>query len=345
MGASMNTHEDYVANGRPLFIGGHRKCGTSLFLRMLDSHPMLNVYPQDLITLYAYFPHFIDRDISTQAKKEMLFDVVFRDMDRAYDLGRTSFCKKIDLMKFYFEQYINRIDLSNILQVLTAQILAFKKGFHAEQGLYDVLKETSIEIYASYLLEQFSKGLFIHVVRDPRDNYAALKSGISEYYSKFGDTDGSVLMSLLHRYGIGMNMAFQNLKVFGEAKYKLVRHEDVVTNTEVTMRDVCIFLSIPFDNALLQPTAAGEIVQGNSFENHDMRKVNRINISRWRERITDQEACVIEFFFRENMERLGYECVFSRKEQIKAVSNFYKWSNYKYFYFDRFAETSTLVDL
>ena len=42
-----------------LFIlTGHRKSGTSMFHRLFDGHPDINLYPVDLSILYAYFPCF-----------------------------------------------------------------------------------------------------------------------------------------------------------------------------------------------------------------------------------------------------------------------------------------------
>ena len=52
--------------------------------------------------------------------------------------------------------------------------------------------------------------------------------------------------------------------------------------------------------------------------------------------ITEEEAKVIEFYLGDLMEQYGYTLEFTNKQAAKAASNFYEWSNYQYFYFDRF---------
>ena len=40
---------------------------------------------------------------------------------------------------------------------------------------------------------------FIHLIRDPRDNYASLKSGIKSHYSKIGESNLILLSSMINR--------------------------------------------------------------------------------------------------------------------------------------------------
>ena len=60
-----------------LFLGGHRKCGTTMLLNLLDGHPELCVYPTDITMLYAYFPTYEEGDFSPSEKKDRLDAVIF----------------------------------------------------------------------------------------------------------------------------------------------------------------------------------------------------------------------------------------------------------------------------
>jgi hypothetical protein len=62
---------------KPIFIGGHRKCGTTMFLDLLDGHPELCVYPVDLTILYAYFPIYDNENFSTDDRKKRLNTIIF----------------------------------------------------------------------------------------------------------------------------------------------------------------------------------------------------------------------------------------------------------------------------
>ena len=45
-----------------------------------------------------------------------------------------------------------------------------------------VEKTTSSEFYATEIIKWFPNAKFIHLIRDPRDNFASLKSGWEERY-------------------------------------------------------------------------------------------------------------------------------------------------------------------
>ena len=65
--------------------------------------------------------------------------------------------------------------------------------------------------------------------------------------------------------------------------------------------------------------------------------VSARNVSRWRERITAQDAQVIEFHLADEMAAFGYMPEFDGATQARAAAEYYKWQNYAYFYHDRFA--------
>ncbi|MCJ8345483.1 hypothetical protein MJH12_08080, partial [bacterium] len=55
-------------------------------------------------------------------------------------------------------------------------------------------------------------------------------------------------------------------------------------------------------------------------------------VNRWKERIDDHEAKVIEFYGSELMRKWGYDLSFSQKESSEAASKHYKWHNFSQFY-------------
>jgi hypothetical protein len=85
----------------------------------------------------------------------------------------------------------------------------------------------------------------------------------------------------------------------------------------------------------------GKPTKGNNFEDIVMTSVSTVNVGRWKARITETEAKIIEFYFKDLMAKYGYECEYDSNEQIDAASEFYKWANYKYYYFDHFANINS----
>ncbi len=321
-----------------IFLGGHRKGGTTLLASLLDGHPQLWVYPEDITVLYAYFPVFCQGDYSDEERRRRLDKVIFQQF---YQLRRTrSYLEavRVEPMREVFFDLLRGRDLADMGQVLEALARAFQ-AVHPGPGPDArgmVLKETSIEIYAEMLFDKFPAAKFVHLLRDPRDNFAALKAGVENYYSAFDDDANTILASLLHRYGLGMRLARFNQERFGPGRYLVTRHEDVVKDSEAELARISEFLGIDFQPCLLQPTIMGRPSKGNNLDGLEMDGICDINIGRWPQRITPAEAQVIEFHFGELMESWGYRCRYSRQEQARAACEFYKWSNYRYFYFDRF---------
>ncbi|MFH0883263.1 MAG: sulfotransferase [bacterium] len=323
-----------------LFLAGHRKSGTTLLLGLLDGHPELCVYPQDPHTLYAYFPQFVREGIPREDRLARLDRVIFDQLKLKWSAQGWLDRLDIEGMRSRFHQLIEGKDLGDIGEVLEAQVRAFAHvaGQDDARRAWDVVKETSIEIYANELMNAFPGSRFIHLVRDPRDNYAALKAGLEKYYSRYSDEANTILASMIHRCGLGMKLASMNRERLGESSYLILRHEDVTSDPETEMKRIAEFAGIDYLPGMLIPTVLGHSTRGNNFEKMDMSKVRSVNVGRWRERITADEEKILEFHFTDLMKQYGYECEYTAREQMDAASEFYKWSNYRYFYFDHFAQ-------
>ena len=318
---------------QPIFICGHRKSGTTLLLNLLDDNGYISVYPKDLNLLYGYFPLFENSKISFKSKINRIKKVVFND------LRKDKFLKKkidIDFFEKEFFKHIKKdnISINNIIyNLLKVYVLNFSKNNNKNKVL---TKETSIEIYATEIKKWFKKAKFIHLIRDPRDNYASLKSGIKNYYSKFNDDENSSLFSLIQRSFLGLKISKINQSIIGPKDYLIIKYEDLVKRKYETLKKICNFLEIKFSNKLIKPTVLGKTTHGNNFNKLNMSKISNINVNKWKKRINIDEAKIIEFYLENEFTKFKYKTFFSKKEKALSSREFYKWLNYRYFYFDRF---------
>ncbi|MEE9250282.1 MAG: sulfotransferase [Alphaproteobacteria bacterium] len=322
----------------PVFLGGHRKSGTSMFLRLFDGHPQLLVYPQDINVLYAYFPVFVEGEYGVEERRKRLSRVIFEELVETLD--RNDVTDRIDVAEFR-DRFFAKLDdnrLDKMRHILDTLLEAFRETIRSPATGPAVIKETSIEIYGSELFTWYPNSKFTHLLRDPRDVYAALRAGTKGYYSQFGDNEKTLLSSFLHRGLLGMKLAALNRERFGPERYAICRFEDVVSDPEQELTRICTFIGVDFDERLLVPTVLGAPTRGNSHDKIDLYEISNRNVGRWRERITPEEAMVIEFHFGDLMESFGYKREFATHDTMDAAANFYKFSNYKYFFFDRFAE-------
>jgi hypothetical protein len=314
-----------------VFLCGHRKCGTTLLNNLLDNHEQLIVYPTDLTVLYAYYPYYTENNYTSDEKKDRLNKVIFENLKSTETVSN-----KIDLVKFkdlFFEKIKEDFSIKSVIEAL---FLTFCKIVDYDHGDIVVGKETSIEIYAREIYEMFPNCKFIHIIRDPRDNYASLYSGLKKWYSNMGDTGNTLLHSLLERYGLGLKMIPFNQKSIGSDNYMTIRFEDLVLDTENMLKEICSFINISYDKSMLNPTILGEPTGGNSFENRFFTKVDNENVNNWKNRIDDFPAKVIEFHFKEYLINFDYNIAFPDTDTASAAIEFYKWSNYYYHYKERF---------
>lgn len=319
----------------PIFICGHRKSGTTMFHSLFDGHSELVVYPSDLNILYAYFPLYLNEKYTKSQRLERLNLILFKDLE--FQLNQQGLNNKISIKNFkeHFNNSIADADLLNMREIIE-KLLKSYAIITNQLNKRPVIKETSIEIYANEIKQWFPEAIFLHLVRDPRDNYAALKSGVSKYYSNLGEDEKVTLASLINRVSIGFKMGELNKQIFNDYHYHIIKFEDLVKNTKMVMMDLAKKLNIQYNDKLLKTTKLSKPVLGNSFENKKFNKVSDDNINKWRKRISDDEAKIIEFHLGDLMEKYGYNRYYDDVECIKAASEFYKWQNYKYFFSDRF---------
>lgn len=323
-----------------VFVCGHRKAGTTLVRNLLDGHRQLSVYPIDLALLYAYFPDYLHTHADPEERRARLERILFVDLAEQLDKYGAAQALDIEALAQSFFARLTDDDLDNPGAIIARLVEAFLAVTARADATIkaNVLKETSIEIYAAEILHWFPQARFVQVLRDPRDNFAALAAGVDKHYGSLGEDRNRTLASLLHRARHGFRMASCNRTLLGEDRYHLLRFEDLVAAPEASMRQLARFLDVDFDPSLLTPTMFGLPVVANSYEGEGSFTVSGRNAGRWRERISAEEAQIIEFHLADEMQEFGYEPAFGAEEQAHAAAEFYKWQNYTYYYSDRFAE-------
>ena len=119
-----------------------------------------------------------------------------------------------------------------------------------------------------------------------------------------------------------------NKNIYGKHRYIFSRYEDLVTSNSKTLKIVAEFLEIDESKFTNAPTFCGLPWVGNNFDKQQFDNVTSAQVGRWKERIDDHEAALIEFHFRDLMHYFDYEIEYSDAQQAEAASNHYKWLNY-----------------
>ena len=196
-----------MKNFNPIFLCGHRKSGTSMFLNLFDGNKDVNVFPTDINLLYAYYP-IVEKNLDNTNKKKRLKRILFKEFS-----NNKLIKKSIDLNS-YSELFFKKVKENYSTKNLVYHLLnIYNENFTAKKTSSIICKETSVEIYATEIKKWFKNAKFIHLIRDPRDNYSALKSGLKKYYSKFNDDKLSMLFSIIFRY-LWASLIFKEVPTF-----------------------------------------------------------------------------------------------------------------------------------
>ena len=321
-----------------IFIGGHRKAGTTMLLNLLDSHPDLLVYPIDLTIFYAYYPIYLADSFTYDQKLYRLDRVVF-DNFKAKLLKHPKIIFNLDKMRSFFFDNLHNDKLNDMFFLTNLLVKAYCHAANLNFDDYSkiVLKETSIEIYSELLMDEFENIKIIELLRDPRDNYAALKAGSEKYYSKNGESKDLMLLSMIHRLRVSKKIS--NLwKRNNTSRISNVKFENLTTRKEETLEKLANFLEINFSERMLVPTFMGQSTDGNSWNGLKLKEVSSVNVNNWKNRINDYEAQIIEFHLEDIMRMHDYKLFYDDFDRVGASMEFYKWANYNLFFKDSFKD-------
>lgn len=319
-------------------LTGHRKSGTTMFHKLFDGHPGLNVYPVDISILYAYFPCFADKNKMTDKELQQRIELVLRStMNKAKEYsGASENLPDIDIFIECFWRFMTTRDILSRADIILSIAESWQDSLGLEKDKPFLFKETSQAIHFQEISQNMPSCKFINLIRDPRDNYAAIKSGVDKYYSAMGENEFESLASVINRARMDMLAAtlYSNVDPY---RFYSLRFEDLTATPDNEIKKVADFIGIEFDPCLLEPTVFGRKYSGNSHEGKKFIGISSENVGKWKERISDFEAQVIEFWLGDVMKIWGYKRIFTQLECVQSFAEFYNWYNCNFFFYDSFA--------
>ena len=323
-----------------ILITGHRKSGTTLLNKLFDNHKELNVYPTDISILYAFFPKFTYLfKNNTRKYNQRLKKIIYKTLKNSGNsFGSSSNSSKYAKIIYETIKKIPKKDRDNPEKLMTYLVTGFlkaKEAYNEPIKKATLLKETSILSYIPSLLNKKLK--VVVLIRDPRDNYAAISAGVKKYYSKFGEDELSALASSINRMKFDLSLSSYYRKN-RDKRFLFIKFEELVKNPKKMLIKVCRFIDIKFDDCLLRPSINSNEASGNNFDGHKFSGISRKNVGQYKKRLDSEQIKIIEWFLKKEMQEWGYlKKRFSlNRKYPKAIENFYKLYNTKYFFKDSF---------
>ncbi|MBU0596336.1 sulfotransferase [Candidatus Bipolaricaulota bacterium] len=277
----MSTHQSDM---RPVLICGYPKSGTTLLLALLDRHPELLVFPEE--------GRFFKRELRTvgapsvEAALEHTGATALRYGEIRWGSGFRDYA---DIDFPTYEAFARRrweASDRTWKALCETVILAYGDVTNQLPRAHWVEKTPRNELHLAEAIRWWPNLKAICVLRDPRDNYCS--------YRKKRTNDARSLPIEEFVAGWCRGLSAWDRFVANGGDGLLVRYCDLVESPEESMRRVCAFLSIGWDDALLQPTRNGIPWSGNSMTGERFDGISATMVGRYRSELAPSVVREIE---------------------------------------------------
>lgn len=298
VGAGARKEASALASGRPFFIFGSGRSGTSLLSRMLNHHPNLAVPAESHLytTFYPWLKHYGDLAV-TRNRANLVADILATValQDWSPRLGQ--------------DEVLARIDGDGFGAVVDAVM----SSWTAKEGKRRWGEKTPKHaFYWRQITADFPRSQVIHIVRDGRD------CALSHIKARFGPKS---IYACAREWRAYLDEIEVMKAALAQGQVHEISYEALLADTEGVLRDVCAFLGeayVPemlhfYRNAVPYPT------DPRNRENLS-KPLLAENKEKWRGQMTAGELRVFEAVAGAELTRFGYartqaEPVMSRQEQ------------------------------
>jgi hypothetical protein len=271
---------------RPIFVLGCPRSGTTLLRVMLNTHPRIAIPPESRFVRPVYFRRHAFGPPGSPTAARRIARTITRPRSGAAHLGLTRPALTDDLL---------RARPSTVADALR-HVYA---GYAAAQGKPrwgD--KRPSYYSFIDELDRLFPDAQFIHLVRDGRACVASLQR------PPFDLSPARAIVTWLD----AMHACRRAARRLGPDRFLELRYEDLVTDTESTLRRLCGFLGEPFDEAMLHPEDVVASHVPARFQQHGQiaAGVNPASLRAWERELPAGEVGCVERLGRRHLRRFGY---------------------------------------
>ncbi|OAV44301.1 hypothetical protein A3850_007250 [Lewinella sp. 4G2] len=307
--------EDNAMNN--IFITGLWRSGTSLLLRLFDSHPQIFAMPIEtgIVGVLEKDPEYLDKLKNCQSSYQLLSLISSNPVFRFQDIIRgaisgLSFSRTKDHypFDFDFELFATSFfevlrDHSSLNKIVYGYYESIQKAWISQKGAdekstFAIQRAHRIEKYPGedsvrFLMQNVDSMVVFELIRDP----------VFQIESALRNDPGLTLAQAVVSWAYSYDVVKQRSRAYPEM-YKAIRYEDLVEDTSSTMRQLVDLVGIEWNEVLTKPT----------FSSHNWKPNSDINTNsgirrRYKTNLSTQQLKYIQNSLHHHRSELSYPTI------------------------------------
>ncbi len=292
------------------FIVGMGRSGTTLLTNMLNSHPFVIATPENEFILFS-FHSFFGKKFTNQKTITSFTNMFSYNFSKIVSIWKPSENLTHDIQKLKNKTY------ANICKLAYLNFPLANKNVSAVTHVVD--KNPIYSLHIDKINRVYPDAKYIVLVRDFRDNAVSRK--------KYGNTKDSIFM-LAASWNYFYKKIFSKLNQLN-INYITVRYEDLASDPESTLKNICHYLKIEYSENMLQfqhqidktkehaKQNLSDSVFNKITEMHAnlYKEVNTNRVNAYEKELNQEEILALNFFCNEYGQKFNYI-----NHQAKAVT-------------------------
>lgn len=277
-----------MERGRPIFVVGCPRSGTTLLQLMLHAHPRIALPPETSFVLPVYYGRRSFGDLRLAENREAVAAWITRRRETRFrDLALDTDAVTARIVE----------GPPTIGSALAAVLTSFSDRFHAVRWGD---KRPGYIQHLPALLRLFPDAQIVHLIRDPRDTTGSLKEmgwWRQDTYAAIATWAQAIDSGQVWR------------RRLGPVQYQELRYEDLLNDPKPVLRELCGFLGEDFDAAMLAPydVADEAVPKRKKWHRRTRGALTTSRIGAWRKRLDGWEIALCDRVLAGRMAALGYE--------------------------------------
>lgn len=229
------------------FIIGAGRSGTTLLTAVLNAHPNICCTPEVKPIMTFYTPYAQQKPLSQNLATDFHYFLQLRHkaaLKKKQDSGRNLFDKKWfdDL-----QEQLPQLSYANFAKYILLSLNPYQKKTEDIKTLID--KNPTYTFCVNKLINLYPNAKFLVAVRDYRAYYLSQKQNIDyTLFSRFSNKSAAANAYFWQLHYLEINRLQQQYP----QNIMLVPYEKMVTDKVVLLKQICSFLDIPMNDAMIQ---------------------------------------------------------------------------------------------